>query len=110
MQNHGSKREQNKRADKAGDDLPQSAPLTFSGVLRLMDIDDIKKLIDLIQETGIGEIEIREGEKSVRITRSSVALAATPSVTHLAPALSHQRPSLTDEQPAQNPPNTRATQ
>jgi len=34
-----------------------------------MDIRKIKKLIDLIDETGVTEIEIREGEESVRISR-----------------------------------------
>lgn len=34
-----------------------------------MDIRKIKKLIDLIDETGIAEIEIKEGEESVRISR-----------------------------------------
>lgn len=34
-----------------------------------MDLRKLKKLIDLIKESGIGEIEIREGEESVRITR-----------------------------------------
>jgi acetyl-CoA carboxylase biotin carboxyl carrier protein len=34
-----------------------------------MDIRKIKKLIDLIDETGVAEIEIREGEESVRISR-----------------------------------------
>lgn len=36
-----------------------------------MDMRKIKKLIELIQETGIAEIEIREGEESVRISRES---------------------------------------
>lgn len=35
-----------------------------------MDIRKIKKLIDLIDETGVAEIEIHEGEESVRICRS----------------------------------------
>lgn len=35
-----------------------------------MDIRKVKKLIDLLNESGIHEIEIREGEESVRITRS----------------------------------------
>ncbi len=35
-----------------------------------MDIRKIRKLIELIQETGVGEIEIHEGEESVRITLS----------------------------------------
>jgi acetyl-CoA carboxylase biotin carboxyl carrier protein len=36
-----------------------------------MDIRKIKKLIELLEESGINEIEIREGEESVRITRSA---------------------------------------
>ncbi|CAN5262190.1 acetyl-CoA carboxylase biotin carboxyl carrier protein [soil metagenome] len=34
-----------------------------------MDLRKIKKLIELIDETGVAEIEIREGEESVRINR-----------------------------------------
>jgi len=34
-----------------------------------MDIRKIKKLIELLQESGVAEIEIREGEESVRISR-----------------------------------------
>jgi acetyl-CoA carboxylase biotin carboxyl carrier protein len=34
-----------------------------------MDMRKVKKLIELIQSTGVAEIEIREGEESVRITR-----------------------------------------
>lgn len=34
-----------------------------------MDMRKIRKLIELIKETGIAEIEIREGEQSVRISR-----------------------------------------
>jgi len=36
-----------------------------------MDLRKIRKLIALIQETGIAEIEIREGEESVRIIRET---------------------------------------
>jgi acetyl-CoA carboxylase biotin carboxyl carrier protein len=36
-----------------------------------MDMRKIRKLIELIQETGVAEIEIREGEESVRISRVS---------------------------------------
>lgn len=38
-----------------------------------MDIRKIKKLIDLIQESDVAEIEISEGEESVRISRASSA-------------------------------------
>ncbi len=40
-----------------------------------MDIRKIKKLIDLIEESDIAEIEISEGEESVRISRYSSAAA-----------------------------------
>jgi acetyl-CoA carboxylase biotin carboxyl carrier protein len=36
-----------------------------------MDIRKIKKLIELLEESGISELEIREGEESVRISRQS---------------------------------------
>ncbi len=35
-----------------------------------MDIRKVKKLIELLEESGIAEIEIREGEESVRISRN----------------------------------------
>ena len=34
-----------------------------------MDIRKVKKLIELLEESNIGEIEIKEGEESVRISR-----------------------------------------
>ncbi|HDR1022648.1 TPA: acetyl-CoA carboxylase biotin carboxyl carrier protein [Pasteurella multocida] len=41
-----------------------------------MDIRKIKKLIELVEESGIMELEISEGEESVRINRGSVAPTA----------------------------------
>lgn len=38
-----------------------------------MDIRKIKKLIELVEESGIAELEISEGEESVRISRHGVA-------------------------------------
>ncbi len=38
-----------------------------------MDIRKIKKLIELVEESGISELEISEGEESVRISRSAPA-------------------------------------
>jgi acetyl-CoA carboxylase biotin carboxyl carrier protein len=40
-----------------------------------MDIRKVKKLIELLEESGIAEIEIREGEESVRISRYSANAA-----------------------------------
>jgi len=48
-----------------------------------MDIRKIKKLIDLIQESDVAEIEIHEGEESVRISRAST----TAPVMVAAPAM-----------------------
>ncbi|MDN5872331.1 MAG: acetyl-CoA carboxylase biotin carboxyl carrier protein, partial [Nitrococcus sp.] len=36
-----------------------------------MDIRKIKRLIELLDESGVNEIEIREGEESIRISRGS---------------------------------------
>ena len=45
-----------------------------------MDIRKVKKLIELLEESGIAEIEIHEGEESVRISRNAApgAVAAAP--------------------------------
>ena len=57
-----------------------------------MDIRKIKKLIELLEESGIAELEIKEGEESVRISRQSstvvqsVAPMAAPMATPLAAA------------------------
>jgi acetyl-CoA carboxylase biotin carboxyl carrier protein len=41
-----------------------------------MDIRKVKKLIELLEESGIAEIEISEGEESVRISRYPTGTAA----------------------------------
>ena len=43
-----------------------------------MDIRKIKKLIELLEESNVAELEIREGEESVRISRGSSATTAAP--------------------------------
>ncbi|MCJ8295171.1 MAG: acetyl-CoA carboxylase biotin carboxyl carrier protein [Colwellia sp.] len=43
-----------------------------------MDIRKIKKLIELVEESGINELEISEGEESVRICRGATVVAAAP--------------------------------
>ncbi|MDF1628960.1 MAG: acetyl-CoA carboxylase biotin carboxyl carrier protein [Alcanivoracaceae bacterium] len=43
-----------------------------------MDIRKVKKLIELLEESGIDELEIREGEESVRISRNNRSAAAMP--------------------------------
>jgi acetyl-CoA carboxylase biotin carboxyl carrier protein len=43
-----------------------------------MDIRKIKKLIELLEESGIAEIEIKEGEEAVRISRMPTGVHAVP--------------------------------
>ncbi|UTF61506.1 acetyl-CoA carboxylase biotin carboxyl carrier protein [Gilvimarinus sp. DA14] len=43
-----------------------------------MDIRKIKKLIELLEESDIGELEIKEGEESVRISRNSGNVGISP--------------------------------
>jgi len=50
-----------------------------------MDIRKVKKLIELLDESGIAEIEINEGEESVRISRYPTAGAAMPMQQFAAP-------------------------
>ncbi len=42
-----------------------------------MDIRKVKKLIELLEESGVAEIEIKEGEESVRISRHGAGNVAT---------------------------------
>jgi acetyl-CoA carboxylase biotin carboxyl carrier protein len=49
-----------------------------------MDIRKVKKLIELLEESNIDEIEIKEGEESVRISRNG-AQAAAYSAAHFPP-------------------------
>ena len=56
-----------------------------------MDIRKVKKLIELLEESNIGEIEIKEGEESVRISRhgnqpTAPVAYATPAPVAPAPA------------------------
>jgi len=50
-----------------------------------MDIRKVKKLIELLDESGIAEIEITEGEESVRISRYSTSAQAVAPIVTAAP-------------------------
>ncbi len=53
-----------------------------------MDLRKLKKLIDLVQESGIAELEITEGEEKVKIVKGGVVAmvqAAAPAAAMLAP-------------------------
>jgi acetyl-CoA carboxylase biotin carboxyl carrier protein len=49
---------------------------------QIMDIRKIRKLIELVKQTGVGEIEVKSADESVRI--SCNAPAAAPAVQHVA--------------------------
>jgi len=65
-----------------------------------MDIRKVKKLIELLEESGIAEIEIHEGEESVRISRQSantVVTAQAPApVAMAAPAPAASEPATAE--------------
>ena len=69
-----------------------------------MDIRKVKKLIELLEESNIAELEIHEGEESVRISRhGSGALIATPApVMAAAPAPAAAAPTAA-EAPSSEP-------
>ena len=52
-----------------------------------MDLRKIKKLIDLLEESNLAEIEIKEGEESVRLARVTTSpVAVAPPQVQVAPA------------------------
>ena len=66
-----------------------------------MDIRKVKKLIELLEESNIGEIEIKEGEESVRISRHGAQQAAP--VAYAAPAPVAAAPAPAAPAPAEAP-------
>ncbi len=71
-----------------------------------MDIRKVKKLIELLEESGIAELEIKEGEESVRISRQPGLMQyAAPAATSLpAAALVAGAPPPSTSAPAQAEP------
>lgn len=70
-----------------------------------MDIRKVKKLIELLEESGIDELEIHEGEESVRISRHSKQVAQQPvyaqaPVAAAAPAPVASAPVAADNAPS----------
>ncbi len=57
-----------------------------------MDIRKVKKLIELLDESGIAEIEITEGEEAVRISRYATGAPAAPAPAPVAAAPAPQAP------------------
>ncbi len=71
-----------------------------------MDIRKVKKLIELIEESGVAEIEIHEGEESIRISRysqSAPPILNTQTIAQAAP------PTAEVTTPQTNTESTQAT-
>ncbi|MHB1331942.1 MAG: acetyl-CoA carboxylase biotin carboxyl carrier protein [Sulfuriferula sp.] len=65
-----------------------------------MDLRKLKKLIDLVEESGIAELEITEGEEKVRITRTApntqpIYMSNMPGYASAAPAAAPSAPVAT---------------
>jgi acetyl-CoA carboxylase biotin carboxyl carrier protein len=63
-----------------------------------MDLRKLKKLIDLVEESGISELELTEGEESVRISRQGQVVQQPQQYTlpqQPTPAVQNQVPTLT---------------
>jgi len=52
-----------------------------------MDIRKIKKLIELLEESNLNEIEIREGEESIRLSRGAGVVSVAPVAQPAAPVV-----------------------
>ena len=74
-----------------------------------MDIRKVKKLIELLEESQVAEIEIHEGEESVRISRVGPQAVAAPQVVQAAPAAmpaAAPAPAAPETAPAAAEPST----
>jgi acetyl-CoA carboxylase biotin carboxyl carrier protein len=58
-----------------------------------MDLRKLKKLIDLVEQSGIAELEITEGEEKVRISRSGVTQVVAPVPVHAPQAVAPAAPT-----------------
>jgi acetyl-CoA carboxylase biotin carboxyl carrier protein len=66
-----------------------------------MDIRKVKKLIELLEESGVAEIEIHEGEESVRISRHAPAAPVAPAPVMMPAAATAAMPTAAAAAPAE---------
>jgi acetyl-CoA carboxylase biotin carboxyl carrier protein len=71
-----------------------------------MDIRKVKKLIEMLEESSLAEIEIREGEEAIRISRASSVGGGATVVSNAVPETHHAAPAASPGQTA--PPATSA--
>ena len=60
-----------------------------------MDLRKLKKLIDLVQESGIAELEITEGEEKVKIVKGGVVSVSAPPIMAMPAAAPAHAPAAT---------------
>jgi acetyl-CoA carboxylase biotin carboxyl carrier protein len=70
-----------------------------------MDIRKIKKLIELLEESGIAEIEIKEGEEAVRISRMPTGSATVHALPQIAAASRIEAPAAAAAEAPKARPN-----
>ena len=63
-----------------------------------MDLRKLKKLIDLVEASGISELELTEGEEKVKISRNS-GVSYQPQLAQVQPQLAQVQPQLAQVQP-----------
>jgi acetyl-CoA carboxylase biotin carboxyl carrier protein len=68
-----------------------------------MDIRKVKKLIELLEESQVAEIEIHEGEESVRISRMAQGAAAAPALYPPPAVMAAPAPAPAAAEPAAEP-------
>lgn len=68
-----------------------------------MDLRKIKKLIDLLEESNLAEIEIKEGEESVRLSRTPVGGYAPAPMAIAAPVAAAPAPAAAAPMPMHSP-------
>lgn len=68
-----------------------------------MDIRKVKKLIELLEESGVAEIEIHEGEESVRISRNITTVQAAQTFIQAAPLAANVAVSTSASQSTEEP-------
>jgi acetyl-CoA carboxylase biotin carboxyl carrier protein len=70
-----------------------------------MDLRKIKALIELLEKSSLTELEIKEGEETVRLARHTTAVAAPAVVHHVAPV---EAPRVAPAAPAASAPAAEA--
>jgi len=75
-----------------------------------MDIRKVKKLIEMLEESSLAEIEIREGEEAIRISRASSVGGGATVVSSAVPVTHHAAPATSPAQAAAPPAAPAAAQ